>query len=240
MDMRQTILANLSYGLYVVTSHLDGKLNGQITDALMQVTAFPPRVAVSINKNELTHEYIAKSGVFAVSILAQSADLRFIGLFGFNSGRNINKLAQVKYKIGQTGCPMVTQNTVAVFEAKVRKAIDLHTHTLFVGDVLNGEIVNDLEILTYRYYTRTMKGKVSRNSPSFHGDADTAAAGDVKPGCRICDVCGYVYDPARGDPNQSIAPGTPFEHLPDDWVCPICGADKTHFSEKHEKGTRDK
>ena len=229
VDMRQTVLDNLSYGLYIVTSHLDGKPNGQITDALMQVTAFPPRVAVGINKNELTHEYIAKSSVFGVSILSRSADMKFIGLFGFNSGRNIDKLSRVKHKTGQTGCPLVTENTVAVFEVKVREAIDLDTHTLFVGDVLSGEIVNDAEILTYRYYTRSMKGKVSKNSPSFHGDADTSAVGGVKAGGYICDVCGYVYDSTVGDPNGGIPPGTPFEKLPDNWVCPICGADKTHF-----------
>ena len=229
MGALQQLLDNLSHGLYVVTSHLDVKLNGQITDALMQVTAFPPCVAVSINKNELTHEYISERGVFGVSVLGRSADMRFIGLFGFNSGRNIDKLSRVKHKIGETGCPLVTENTVAVFEAKVREAIDLDTHTLFVGDVLNGEIVNNAEILTYRYYTRTMKGKVSKNSPSFHGNADTSAARDVKAGCYICDVCGYVYDPTVGDPNSGISPGTPFENLPDNWVCPICGADKTHF-----------
>ena len=229
MDTLQQVLDNLSYGLYVVTSHLDGKLNGQITDALMQVTAFPPRVAVSINKSELTHEYITKSGVFGVSIIGRSADLKFIGLFGFNSGRNIDKFAHVKHEIGGAGCPLVTENTVAVFEAKVREAIDLDTHTIFVGDVLSGEMVKDAEVLTYRYYTRTMKGKVSKNSPSFHGDADSAAARELKAGCCICDICGYVYDPELGDPGQSIAPGTSFENLPDDWVCPICGADKTHF-----------
>jgi rubredoxin len=44
-----------------------------------------------------------------------------------------------------------------------------------------------------------------------------------------CIVCGYIYDPAKGDPEAGIEPGTPFEELPDDWVCPLCGATKDQF-----------
>lgn len=46
----------------------------------------------------------------------------------------------------------------------------------------------------------------------------------------VCDVCGYVYEPENGDPDNGIDPGTAFENLPDDWVCPVCGADKDQFS----------
>ncbi len=45
-----------------------------------------------------------------------------------------------------------------------------------------------------------------------------------------CDICGYIYDPAAGDPDNNIPPNTPFESLPEDWVCPICGATKDQFS----------
>ena len=48
----------------------------------------------------------------------------------------------------------------------------------------------------------------------------------------VCDVCGYVYDPAEGDPDNGIAPGTPFENLPEDWVCPLCGVVKDQFSKE--------
>jgi len=44
-----------------------------------------------------------------------------------------------------------------------------------------------------------------------------------------CQICGYVYDPAEGDPDSGIKPGTPFEALPDSWVCPVCGAEKSDF-----------
>ncbi|MGA1876233.1 MAG: rubredoxin [bacterium] len=46
----------------------------------------------------------------------------------------------------------------------------------------------------------------------------------------ICNVCGYIYDPSAGDPDGGIAPGTDFENLPDDWVCPVCGAPRSEFS----------
>ncbi len=46
-----------------------------------------------------------------------------------------------------------------------------------------------------------------------------------------CTICGYIYDPEEGDQENGIAPGTPFEKLPDDWTCPLCGADKSQFEE---------
>jgi rubredoxin len=48
----------------------------------------------------------------------------------------------------------------------------------------------------------------------------------------VCDVCGYVYNPAEGDPDNGVAPGTSFEKIPEDWVCPLCGAGKDQFSEE--------
>jgi rubredoxin len=50
----------------------------------------------------------------------------------------------------------------------------------------------------------------------------------------VCTVCGYVYDPAKGDPDGGIAPGTPFEKLPADWVCPVCGASKEDFEKSSD------
>ena len=48
----------------------------------------------------------------------------------------------------------------------------------------------------------------------------------------VCDICGYVYDPAEGDPDNGVAPGTPWEQVPDTWVCPLCGVQKEHFSKQ--------
>ena len=167
-EHKQHFLDKCSYGLYVITSCDGSRVNGQISDALMQVTATPPRVAVSICQFEYTHEMIVKSKVFGVSVLSVLADLKFIGNFGFRSGRDFDKFKNVKYKLSKNGCPLLLEKTVSHFEAKVIKTIDLKTHTLFIADVLEGEIVNDSKALTYCYYKEHLKGKAHKNSPSFH------------------------------------------------------------------------
>src|SRR4030042_2388698 len=105
--MNTKALYEISYGVYVVCSVNGDKMNGQIANTVIQVASEPPTLAVSINKDNLTHEYIKKSGVFTASILCQETPLSFIGNFGFKSGRDINKFEGVNYKIGTTGAPIV-------------------------------------------------------------------------------------------------------------------------------------
>ena len=93
----------LSYGLYIVSSMKDGRMNGQIANALFQVTSNPPTVALSINKQNLTYEYIQASRKFSVSILSENTPMTFIGLFGFKSGKSVNKFEGVNFKLGTTG-----------------------------------------------------------------------------------------------------------------------------------------
>ncbi len=107
-------LRNLSSGLYIVTSHFKNKTNGQIVNTVMQVAGDPPCVATSINKKNLTHDYITKSGMFAISVLAESTPMKFIGRFGFRSGRDIDKFDQVSHKKGVYNRPIITQHTLAV------------------------------------------------------------------------------------------------------------------------------
>jgi len=229
-----TALFDWSYGLYIVSSHDGERLNGQIANACMQVTAEPPRVAVAISKNNLTHEYIVKSGQFGVSVLDESTPMKLIGLFGFKSGRDVDKLAMCKYKKGITGCPLVTDSVISVFEAKVIDQCDAGTHTIFVGQVVRAERLRKGKPLTYAHYHEVKKGKASKNAPTYRGHIEKK---ELKPEKRregmqkyICEVCGYVYDPAQGDPDGDIAPGTEFDALPDEWVCPVCGAGKDQFS----------
>jgi len=142
----------LSYGLYIVTSRADDRLNGQIVNTVVQVTSDPPRVAVIINKKNLTHELIQKSGIFGVSVLDDSATLPFLGPFGFRSGREIDKLSKVKHKAGITGCPLVTEQALSVLEARVINQIDLGSHTIFVGDTIRSESLKEGNPLTYKFY----------------------------------------------------------------------------------------
>jgi flavin reductase (DIM6/NTAB) family NADH-FMN oxidoreductase RutF/rubredoxin len=222
----------LSYGMYVVTSRLGDKLNGQIANTVFQVCSEPPRIAVSINKNNLTHEYISKSGVLAVSVLDELTPMTFIGLFGFKSGRDVDKLVQVKYKSGVTGCPLVTENALAVMEGKVTGTADAGTHSIFVVDLAAGEVLGEGTPLTYAYYHEEKKGKAPKSAPTYAGTQETTTQKEApkKMKKHVCNVCGYVYDPALGDPDNGVEPGTAFEKLPDDWVCPVCGAGKEDFS----------
>src|SRR4030042_3635843 len=159
---------DLSYGLYIVTS-LDGdRLNGQIVNTVIQVTSDPARVAVIVNKQNLTHEFISKSRLFGVSVLDESAPMTFLGPFGFRSGRDVDKLSQVQFKIGVTGCPLVLEHALSVLEAKVIDQIDLGTHTIFIGDTVNAEVLKEGRPLTYRYYQESLKGKPPATAPPYN------------------------------------------------------------------------
>jgi len=160
-------LHKIGYGIYVVTSRKGDKLNGQIANTVFQITSEPPTIAVSINKNNLTHEYIKESRVFAASALCQGTPLPFIGRFGFKSGRDIDKLDGVDYKIGVTKAPVVIENAVASLEAKVSKEVDMGTHTIFIGDVVNAEVLSDKECMTYDCYHKVKRGKTPQAAPSY-------------------------------------------------------------------------
>jgi len=222
----------ISYGMYVVTSRLGNELNGQIANTVFQVSSEPPRIAVSINKNNLTHEYISKSRVLAVSVLDESTPMTFIGLFGFKSGRDVDKLSQVKYRKGLTGCPLVTENALAVIEGKVVGSADAGTHTIFVADLVAAEVLREGTPLTYAFYHEQKKGKAPKSAPTYIETPEATEQKEVPKKMKkyVCNVCGYIYDPDLGDPDNGIKPGTAFEDLPDDWVCPVCGASKEDFS----------
>ncbi len=111
--MNLKALHTINYGLYVIGSRKGDKLNGQIANTVFQITSEPPAIAVSISKNNLTHEFIKESKVFSVSVLCQETPISFIGHFGFKSGRDINKLEGISYKIGHTKAPVVIENAVA-------------------------------------------------------------------------------------------------------------------------------
>lgn len=143
-------------------------MNGQIVNTVIQVTSDPARAAVIVNKQNLTHEFILKSGLFGVSVLDESAPMTFLGPFGFRSGRDVDKLSKVNYKIGITGCPLVLEHALSVLEAKVIDQIDLGTHTIFIGDTVNAEVLKEGRPLTYRYYQEFLKGKAPATAPTYN------------------------------------------------------------------------
>jgi rubredoxin/flavin reductase (DIM6/NTAB) family NADH-FMN oxidoreductase RutF len=217
----------LSYGLYIVSSFKGDKINGQIINTATQICAEPTVIGVIVNRNNLTHEYITSSQAFAVSILAQETPLKFIGTFGFKSGREIDKFAGVNYRRGVTQSPIVLDNTVAFLEAKVISHLDVHTHTIFVGLLTDAGIIKEAEPLTYAYYQQVKRGTTPKSASSYIADNKEEK---IKMDKYQCSVCGYIYDPEKGDPDGGIKPGTKFEDIPADWTCPVCGASKDQFN----------
>ncbi|NOX47235.1 MAG: High molecular weight rubredoxin [Chlorobi bacterium] len=228
----------LTYGLYIISSKNGDKTNGYVGNTVFQVTSDPPQVAVSCHKDNLTSEYINSSKAFSISVLEKNSESGLIGTFGYKSGRDTNKFDTTEFKTGENGTPIVTKNTIATFECEVVDQFDVGTHTLFIGKVINAEVLKeDADPLTYAWYKTEMKGLAPKNAPTY---IDSSQSGKEaikdKPDNKkdfgpsfVCDICSYEYDPAVGDESQGIPPGTPFADLPDDWVCPICAAAKSEF-----------
>ncbi len=225
-------LWQLSYGLYVVSSAHEGKKSSQIANTVFQVTSSPCRIAVSLNKENLTHEVVSRSRAFGVSILDESAPMSFIGLLGFKSGRDTDKWKDVAFETGPAGCPLVTDHALAVLEARVTGTLDAGTHTIFLGELTAAKVLKAGTPLTYVAYHELKKGKAPRTAPTYREETEAAPPRSEKGTSSmkyVCKVCGYEYDPKKGDPEHGVAPGTEWKDVPADWVCPVCGAGKDDF-----------
>lgn len=230
MDL--TALFNLSYGLYVVSAKKGRQYNGQTANTVFQISADPPTIAVSINRQNLTHEYLTPDAFFTVSILAKEAPLDLIGRFGFKSGRDTEKFAGIDYKLSTGGIPYLTQYCLAYLEAKLIQRLDVATHTLFIGRLTEAVVLTPGEPMTYAFYHQVKRGVTPPSAPTHLAQTNKESGPPATNNPKYeCNVCGYIYDPALGDPDNGVEPGTAFADLPPDWVCPICGAEQTEFSE---------
>ncbi len=194
--MDNKTIYKLSYGLFVLTAK-DEKDNGCITNTAIQVTSEPNRISLAVNKSNYTHDMIIKTGIFTVSIISEAADFELFKHFGFQSGRDVDKFE------GFTDCKRVENGTLAItkgvngyISGKVINTVDLGTHTLFIADVTDMEVLSDTPSATYTYYQSNIKPKPQ------------AASADEK-GKTVwrCKICGYEYEG---------------EELPADFVCPVC------------------
>ncbi len=165
--MDPTTLQKITYGMYIVASSFEGKINGQISNTVFQVTSEPARISVCINKQNLTHELIEKSKIFTVSILSTEAPMTFIGKFGFKSGRDTDKFKGIEYRMTGTGNPVILDHAIGFIDAKVVGSCDSGTHTLFIGEVVDSETFNDKEPMTYDYYHKHLKGKSPKTAPTY-------------------------------------------------------------------------
>lgn len=209
---------NMSYGVYTATTMDKGRPVGCIANSAMQVTVEPATIAVSINKDNYTHGCIEECGMFALSVLPENSDPKLIGSFGFSSGRNTDKFDSVDYTLIE-GMPVLS-SSCGHFICKVVSKLDTPTHTVFLGEVMDCDVMNTDTPMTYAYYHKVIKGRAPKNAPTYIPDELIVDQGDKS--AWVCTVCSYEYD---GE--------TPFEDLPEDYVCPICGQAKSVFSKRN-------
>ena len=183
----------LSYGLFVLTAREASRDNGCIINTVTQLTDSPKRISIAVNKQNLTHDMILKTGVFNVSILSENAPFAIFKHYGFQSGRDTDKFAGVPALArAQNGIYYLPDSTNAFLSGKVTQTIDLGTHTLFIADVTEARVLSDVPSMTYAYYFENVKPK--------------PAALQKQTGW-VCRICGYVYEG---------------EELPEDFICPLC------------------
>lgn len=227
----------VSYGLYVISAAYEGKQSGYIANTAFQVTAEPPRFAISCSHDNYTVDIIRKSNSFSISVLEKYESAELIKLFGYRSSNDLDKFDAVESIIGKTGSPIVTENCIAWFECEVEQEVQLDTHVIFIGKMVANDLLDgSKDPITYSFYRDVKKGLAPKNAPTYINkeqleDKKEEAVEAVEAGdTYACELCGYEYDPAEGDPDSGIPPGTPFEDLPEDWECPVCGAGKEDFT----------
>ena len=176
--MDNNALFKLSYGLFVLTAKQDGKDNGCIINTVMQITDTPKRIQIAVNKENYTHDMIAATGEFNVSVLSQDAVFWVFQHYGFQSGRDVDKFANLPEARTPNGIRYVEGCTNAVISGKVFQSIDCGTHTLFLADVTDAKVLSDEPSMTYQYYFDHVKPKPQ--------PAEKAKW--------VCKICNYVYE----------------------------------------------
>ena len=201
IPMDISALNNISCGLFVLTAKDGDKQNGCIINTVMQVTATPLKISVTVAKNNFTTEMIKNTGEFAVSCIDESAKFSLFERFGFASGKDTDKFDGFDgYKKSECGINYITESTNAYICAKVVETVDVGTHYMFVAEVTEAEKLSDNSSATYAYYHASIKPKPQ-----------------VKPSEKtrwVCKICGYIYEG---------------EELPADYVCPLCNHPASDF-----------
>ncbi len=166
--MNKSAIYQLSYGVYVVSTWDNGRATGCTANSAMQITSDPATIAVSINHDNYTNKCIEESGRFAISILGENIDPSVIGTFGFRSGRDCNKFDSVTPAI--KGYMPVVADACAYIVCEVIDKLETSTHTVFLGKVLDADVLKDDTPMTYAYYHNVIKGKSPKNAPTYDGE----------------------------------------------------------------------
>lgn len=193
MKLDPTALFNISYGLYVLTSHDGVRDCGCISNSIMQLTIDPIRIAVSVNKQNHTCEAIRQSGILNISVLTEKATMDVFRRFGFQSGRDVDKFAGSDEPFSENGLRYLPEVSNALISARVEQIIDCGSHLLFIAEVTQAENLSKEPSMTYSYYFANVKPKPQPKTEEKHGWR--------------CRICGYEHE---GD------------ELPPDFICPLC------------------
>ena len=195
--MDKKAMYKLSYGLFVLTAKEADKDNGCIINTAIQAASEPNQLSICVNKQNYTHDMVKRTGEFTVSVLSRNADFGLFKHFGFQSGRDVNKFENfTQCSRGANGIYYITEGTNAYLSVKVKKTEDLGSHTMFIGEITDMEVLSEAPSVTYDYYLNNIKPKPQ-------------AVGTAEGGQTIwrCTICGY----------ESVG-----EELPEDFICPIC------------------
>ena len=203
----KAVLWNLSYGVYIVSSMDNDRPIGCVANSIMQLTH--DTIAVSLNHQNYTNEIVKKTKKLAVSILGTEVDENLIPTFGFCSSRDKNKFENVSYKIIDN-LPVI-ESACGYITLEIVQEVELETHTLFIGKIIGGDILNNKTPMTYKYYHDVIKGRAPKTAPTYIEEKVVADSEKYK-----CSICGYIYE---GDINRENA----------DYVCPICKQPKSVF-----------
>ncbi|MCR4735430.1 MAG: flavin reductase [Treponema sp.] len=205
--MDNKALYNISYGLFLLGSQHEGKINACITNTCIQVASSPVRLAISVLNQNYTCDLIKKSGVFCLSILDNTSKFDIFKHFGYQSGKNVDKFADWEYKTDKNGCPYVIKNSCSIISCKVVSQSDLDTHTLFIAEIEDAQIISQNSPVTYADYQKDIKEKVQIQE-------------EKKIIGWRCKICGYEYME---------------EELPEDFECPFCGHPREDFEPIYEQ-----
>lgn len=222
--MKPLVLHTLSYGVYALGVKDGGRPSACIVTSVMQITpampAAAPLVAVSLHNGSYSCDCVDKEGLFTLSVFSEETPAAVVGALGYVSGRQADKLANVRHKVLVEGVPVIKEKTCCWFLCRVVEKLTVGGQTLFVAEIIAGSDEAVGTPMTYQYLTGHMMGGASVDSPLY---LTRELTGEGSGGeSFVCSVCGYVYS----DPNFG------FEELPADWTCPICKMPKKAFVRK--------
>lgn len=205
--MDNNVLREITYGVYVVSTLNGDKPTGCVVNSVMQVTY--DTIAVSVNHSNFTNECIKKSKKFAISILGENCDDNVIPVFGFQSGREADKFLNFRT---QKVCGLeVLDDAVGYIVCDVDDILETETHTVFLGKMVDGGLLNKDKVMTYAYYHNVKKGKSPKAAPTYIEESLVADELSYR-----CSICGYVY---KGDITKEA----------ENFECPVCRQPKSVF-----------